>query len=109
MALPRFSTLQDTLQSFSATLLSSAKKFFWFVAKRDYSSRNLAILFLLAVCSGAGIKAIANDTLTIGFDDYRLASSENTLDLNRFEKESIERKNSGNVPQETPQGKVCAE
>ena len=76
--------------------------------KRRYRVHDLGLLFILALASGAGIKLLVNDRLTIGFDDYRLATTKNVIDLNRMQKELIQR--GGTHREETaPQGKTCAE
>ncbi len=78
-------------------------------AKREYTPRALAILFLIATLLGAGIKSVANDRLTIGYDDYRLTSRAGTLDLNLLEKELIRTSTSSTERSVAPQGETCAE
>ncbi len=77
--------------------------------KREYTPRALAILFLIATLLGAGIKSVANDRLTIGYDDYRLTSRAGTLDLNLLEKELIRTSTSSTERSVAPQGESCAE
>ncbi len=70
---------------------------------------SLTLLFVLAVGGGALIKSLVNDTLTIGFDDYRLSHSA-SIDLNTLQKDLI--KNGGTLAttkQSRPIGKSCAE
>lgn len=47
-----------------------------------FSRRNLAILFVLAACLGAGGKLLAAQTVTIGFEDYRVSENPDRVDLN---------------------------
>lgn len=56
----------------------------------EYSGRDLALLFLLALAIGLGIKSSLNDWLTIGFDDYRLSRAHNLTDLNLLERQLLE-------------------
>ena len=68
------------------------------------------MLFILALGTGAGIKSLVNDSLTMGFDDYRLSRSKSTIDLNILQKELIQRGGSLATSLEgVPQGEVCAE
>jgi hypothetical protein len=77
---------------------------------REYTSRDLAILFLIALLCGALIKTIVNDSLTIGFDDYKLSRNKNIVDLNVLEKKLIT--DGGTVATAgavTPRGETCSE
>lgn len=93
--------------------LKKAKEFQVFVEgflHREYSPRDLALLFIVALLLGAFVKSIVNDTLTIGFDDYKLSRSEKIVDLNVLQKELI--KNGGTLAtSETPapRGESCGE
>lgn len=88
----------------------SFKKAFLRISEREYSRRDLFILFVIAVVVGASFKAWVNDTITIGFDDYKLKESTQSLDLNKIQKELIA--NGGSlalVEKNVPQGKTCSE
>lgn len=77
---------------------------------REYASRDLALLFLVALLTGALVKSIVNDTLTIGFDDYKLSRSPNVVDLNILQKELIQ--NGGTLAtskEPVPRGESCSE
>lgn len=54
--------------------------------KLDYVNYNLIILFALAFVIGAAIKTVASETITMGFDDYKLAPKEMLYDLNAMQK-----------------------
>lgn len=43
---------------------------------------NLLALFALAFILGVMIKVVASETITMGFDDYKLAPKEKLYDLN---------------------------
>lgn len=95
-----------------AQMKEKAQKFLVLVTDlltREYSSRDLALLFLLALLCGASIKSLVNDTLTIGFDDYTLSRNQGLVDLNALEKRLIN--NGGTVATATaapPKGEVCS-
>lgn len=75
---------------------------------REYTSRDLALFFLLALLAGAMVKSFVNDRFTIGFDDYKLSRNENIVDLNILQKELIE--NGGTLAtseEPAPRGESC--
>lgn len=76
---------------------------------RERSSRGLAALFILAVFVGVVTKSLLHDSLTIGFDDYKLSRSEKIIDLNQLQKELIRNGGSLAAPETVPRGEVCAE
>lgn len=56
------------------------------------------------------IKALVNDRLTIGFDDYRLSRARNIIDLNALQKEVIRSGGTlATTEKSRPLGKSCAE
>lgn len=69
----------------STTALQTSKKY-WEALGRQ----NIAVLLFCAVLSGFFIKTLVHDSLTMGFDDYRLTIKNNTVDLNLLQKELIE-------------------
>lgn len=71
------------------------------------SPKFLVGLFVLALIAGLGIKSLARESITIGFDDYKLASSANTLDLNAVQKRVLS--GAGEVPAGAPEGAQCTE
>lgn len=60
------------------------------VVRREYTRNDLIALFILAVILGAGLKAVAADTITIGFDDYTLPPEETLYDLNAVQQRLID-------------------
>lgn len=60
------------------------------VVRREYTRNDLIALFILAVILGAGLKAVATDTITIGFDDYTLPPEETLYDLNALQQKFID-------------------
>jgi hypothetical protein len=60
------------------------------VVRQDCTKRDLIALFILAVILGAGIKSVATETITIGFDDYTLAPEETLYDLNAVQQKLID-------------------
>lgn len=55
------------------------------LVRREYTTYDLAAFFIMAVIIGGGIKAVAVTTITMGFEDYKLASEETAYDLNVLE------------------------
>jgi|GEM_PF-6013345 len=77
--------------------------------KSEHSWRNFALLFLLALGTGVAIKSLANNSLTMGYNDYRLTKGE-TIDLSALQKELI--KNGGNnatKARDAADGEMCEE
>lgn len=77
--------------------------------KREYSRKGLVLLFLVALALGAFIKSFANNSLTMGFDDYKLSRSEKIVDLNRLQKELIQNGGTLATSEPAPRGEVCTE
>lgn len=46
----------------------------------------LGVIFMVALLAGMGLKTIARDSITIGFEDYKLARNGNIIDLNAVQK-----------------------
>lgn len=87
----------------TSTLLAAVKE-------REYTPRGLMILFFLALCVGGLTKSLLHNTLTIGFDDYKLAKTKTAIDLNILQKDLI--KNGGTLAtsgEALPQGQSCKE
>lgn len=80
-----------------------------YIVRGEYTSRNLALLFLLAVLLGASIKAVASDTLTIGFEDYKLAPEGVSIDLNTVQKQVLRKGGSLTLSGNIPEGEVCSQ
>ncbi len=88
----------------TATALQISKKY-WGALGRQ----NIVALFFLAVVCGFFIKTSVHDSLTIGFDDYRLSTKKDVVDLNLLQKELIQQGGSfatGERP--TLQGESCS-
>lgn len=72
-----------------------------------YTWRGLIVIFIAATALGIGIKAIATRTITIGFDDYRLASRESVYDIGALQSQLIA-SGQGSGRDEVPP-KICTE
>jgi len=68
------------------TMALQKSKKYWAALGRQ----NIAVLLFLAVLSGFFIKTLVHDSLTMGFDDYRLMTKKDTVDLNLLQKELIQ-------------------
>lgn len=79
------------------------------ILPREYSPQGLALLFLLALSVGAMTKALLNDSLTIGHDDYLLARPDQIVDLNLLEKSLIRENGMTSDQRAAPKGESCAE
>lgn len=95
--------------------LASMSKASLFVARvrsyftKDFTSRGLLLLFAFTVIAGIAVKSIANDSLTMGYDDYRLPAKAG-VDLNALQKELLKSGGSLAAGQETiPRGESCTE
>ncbi|MFZ2299934.1 MAG: hypothetical protein WAW00_02270 [Candidatus Moraniibacteriota bacterium] len=60
------------------------------VVRGEYAKRDFIVLFVAAVLLGMAFKAVATDTITIGFEDYTLAPKGTLYDLNAMQKNLIE-------------------
>lgn len=69
----------------AATALQISKKYWGALGQQ-----NIVVLFFLAIVCGFLIKTSIHDSLTIGFDDYRLTIKKDTVDLNLLQKELIQ-------------------
>ena len=80
------------------------------LSREEYTPRALALIFLVALGIGAGIKSLVHDHLTMGYDDYRLVTREGSVDLGA---RGRVKKNSGGTTARTgasaPTGETCAE
>lgn len=77
-------------------LFSESARFFGaayerLVVEGKYTKRDFAVLFIAAVILGIAFKAVATDTVTIGFEDYTLAPQETLYDLNAMQQTLIQR------------------
>lgn len=87
--------------------------FFKYIYKRTvtnqaYTKRWFITLFIVAMLVGAGLKAVATQTITIGFDDYTLASNNTLYDFNVLQRQLIEQ-NPLFAPRDIIAGKMCTE
>lgn len=78
------------------------------VTRGEYTKRDLAVLFIVAFFAGVGFKAVATQTVTIGFEDYTLPPKETLLNLNAVQKKMIENGNAF-IGNDAVQGGVCSE
>lgn len=77
-------------------------------AKREYTMRDGVILLVVAIILGAGLKAVAADTFTIGYEDYRLKPAEALIDIDAIQKEMIKKGESMPVADQSA-GASCSE
>lgn len=77
---------------------------------REYTPRGLALLFLVAAALGFATKSLVHDSLTIGYDDYRLSDSRRTVDLNHLQQELLSRGGSLSTDEAPlPKGDSCSD
>lgn len=76
---------------------------------REYSPRELAFLFIVALSVGAFTKSLLNDSLTIGHDDYTLSRNQGIIDLNILEKALIQKTISSSENSIALKGETCTE
>lgn len=79
-----------------------------YIVRGEYTRRGLAILFVLAVLLGATIKSAVSDSITIGFEDYKLAPSETLIDLNAVQKQVLREGGSLSLSGAAAQGPSCS-
>lgn len=79
------------------------------IVRSEYTSRDLALLFIVAILIGASIKSIATDTITMGFDDYTLAPEGVSIDLNTVQKQVLSEGGSLTLSRSIPAGGVCSQ
>lgn len=96
MERPNILTTEDVKEKYDTTV-KKVRAGFAFVKDgcagllvRDYSVRDLIVIFVVAACLGAGFKFVAEETITIGFDDYTLASKKTFYDLNALQQKIID-------------------
>jgi hypothetical protein len=86
--------------------------FFDTYAKRifrgQYTRRDFVFIFFVAFALGIGLKTIAMQNLTIGFDDYTLAPKETQYDINQLQQTLIDR-GDYSPKEEVSGGGVCSE
>lgn len=63
----------------------------------------LALFFILGILIGIALKTEAVKKITIGFDDYKMKIQEQDYDLNKLEKDSIEKQKEAAAAQEKAQ------
>lgn len=74
-----------------------------------WTSRPVIItLFVGALLIGIGIKAAAHDSITIGFEDYKLSQSDNIVDLNALQ-ERLLTEDGSFAPENALVGPQCTE
>lgn len=78
------------------------------IIRAEYTRRDFIAFFVVALFLGMGIKSIAIQTITIGFEDYKLAPKETLYDMNLVQQKVI---NQGNVSlkNDPRKGGVCLE
>lgn len=80
------------------------------LSQEEYTPRAFALIFLVALGFGAGIKSLVHDHLTMGYDDYRLVTRDGSVDLNALERELIHRGGTtARTGASAREGESCAE
>lgn len=80
------------------------------LSQEEYTPRAFALIFLVALGFGAGIKSLVHDHLTMGYDDYRLVTRDGSVDLNALEGELIHRGGTtARTGASAREGESCAE
>ncbi len=78
------------------------------VTRGEYMKRDFIAIFVIAIMIGMAAKSIATSTVTIGFEDYKLAPKETLYDLNAMQKRLIER-GGVSVSSDIASGGACSE
>lgn len=60
------------------------------LVRRDFSRRDLVILFFVAFLVGVFFKQSAREFFTIGYEDYKLTEASTLYDLNQVEQTLLE-------------------
>lgn len=55
----------------------------------NLSQKKLIFLFIIAFFLGFSVKSLVHESLTIGYDDYRLVRNTSILDLNLVQQETL--------------------
>ena len=80
------------------------------MVRHEYTPRGLALLFIGALCTGAFIKLLVHDRITMGYDDYTLSRDKTILDLNIIQKQLIHEGGTlATDKADTPNGPSCSE
>ncbi|OIQ04374.1 MAG: hypothetical protein COZ27_01690 [Candidatus Moranbacteria bacterium CG_4_10_14_3_um_filter_41_65] len=78
------------------------------VIRAEYTKRDFVLLFIFACFVGIGMKAIAIERVTIGFEDYTMPSKSVLYDMHQIEKYPVSKIK--NVSDDTaPTGEVCSD
>lgn len=78
------------------------------VVRAEYTRRDFITFFIVAIFFGMGIKSIATQTLTIGYEDYKLAPKETLYDMNRVQQKVIDQ-GSVSLKNDPRKGGTCSE
>ncbi|MGK2848887.1 MAG: hypothetical protein ACSLEX_02355 [Minisyncoccota bacterium] len=65
------------------------------VIRQAYKRTDLIIFFTFAILVGCGVKMMAIETVTIGFQDYTLSSADTFYDIDSLENKLIEQGDKG--------------
>lgn len=87
-------------------LMKARALFLTLKSSHHFTARSLVLLFVVAFSTGFFIKTVVHDSLTIGYDDYRLTRMP-VIDLNAVQKELIRDGGSSATQESTPRGQVC--
>lgn len=73
-----------------ASIVSRLRDGFFRFLQRDFTLRDLALLFVFGFLLGTAFKTAAYDRLTIGFEDYRLSRPATLVDFNRVQERVLQ-------------------
>lgn len=78
------------------------------IVRAEYTRRDFITFFVVALFLGMGIKSLAIQTITIGFEDYKLAPKETLYDMNLVQQKVIDQ-GSVSLKNDPRKGGVCSE
>jgi len=76
--------------------------------RAEYTRRDFIAFFIVALVLGIGIKSLAVQNITIGFEDYTLAPKETLYDMNLVQQKVIDRGNTA-LKNDIRKGGVCSD
>lgn len=78
------------------------------IVRAEYTRRDFIAFFVLALFLGMGIKSVAIQTFTIGYEDYKLTPRETLYDMNRVQQKVIDQ-GSVSLKNDPRKGGTCSE
>lgn len=77
--------------------------------ERDFTLRDIALLFFLGFFVGIVFKTSLHNVLTIGFEDYRLTDSRTLVDFNQVQSDILAKGGSLAVSPNPPTAPLCTD